>query len=104
MWPFNKKNGKPVMYEMFGGWGNRIEWDDFHKRTVRGWKQRRPVVGDLLKTPMQSGNDGVFRFISVEYADDPRDLFYGKLEGDGYLSDFKGEYIPEKEVKVTFLV
>jgi len=103
MWPFKKKE-KPIMYEMFGGWGNRIEWDNFQERTVRGWKQRRPVVGDLVKTPMASGADGVFRFVSVEYANDPSDMFYGQLEGLGYLSDFKEEYTPESEVKVTFLV
>lgn len=103
MWLFKKKE-KPILYEMFGSWGNRIEWQDFQKREVRGWKQRRPVVGDLIGMPMQSGNDGVFRFTEVEYMEDPRDMFFGKLEGIGYLSDFKGEYIPESEVKVTFLV
>jgi len=95
---------KPVMYEMFGGWGNRIEWFDYQKRKVHGWKQSRPVVGDLIRMPMQSGSDAVFRFTGVEYCDDPRDMFYGQLEGIGYLSDFKDEYIPESEVRVTFLV
>jgi len=105
MWPFKKlKRGKPIMYEMFGGWGNRIEWLDFAKREVQGWKQTRPKVGDLIRTPMKSGNDGVFCFTSVEYLDDPRDMFFGQLEAIGYLSDFRGEYTPESEVKVTFLV
>jgi hypothetical protein len=102
MWPF-KKNGKPVMYNMFGEWGNRIEWQDFKKRTVRGWKQRCPRVGDLIKCPMQSGSDGVFKITSVEEMTDPPDMFFAETEGVGYLDDLKEEYTPESEIKVTFL-
>ncbi len=102
MWPF-KKDGKPVMFEMFGGWGNRIEWQDFAKRTVRGWKQKTPKVGDLIKCPMQSGNDGLFRVTSVEQMSDPADMFFAETEPVGYLNDYKGDYTPESEIKVAFL-
>lgn len=98
-----RKKEKPVMFEMFGGWGNRIEWRDFGKRTIRGWKQKSPKVGDLIKCPMASGRDGLFRVTSVEEPGDPRDMFYAETEPVGYLGDYEGEYIPESEVKVTFL-
>lgn len=98
------KKEKPMMYEMFGGWGNRIEWFDFQKRKITGWKQRRPVIGDLIKCPMESGNDGLFRVTSIEYMSDPRDMFFADTEPVGYLKDYKGEYMPESEVKVSFLV
>lgn len=115
MWPFRKKQATveevkeektvPVLYEMFGGWGDRIDWQEIGERTVHGWKQKRPVVGDLVKAPMASGKDGLFRFIEVTYMTDPPDMFFGKLEGIGYIDDFKGEYTPEAERKdrVTFL-
>lgn len=99
----SKKAEKPIMFEMFGGWGNRIQWEDFSKRTIVGWKQKTPRIGDLIRCPMQSGNDGLFRVTSVEESGDPADMFFAETEPAGYLDDYKGEYIPESEVKVAFL-
>lgn len=103
-----KPKVKPVMYEMGGGWGNRITWQDLPKRKIVGWKQRTPVVGDLIKCPMESGKDGLFRIISVDKKTDPPDMFFADTEPAGYFEDYKDEYITEKEeretrTKLTFL-
>lgn len=102
MWPFKKKR-VPVIFEMFGGWGNRIQWQDLPKRTIVGWKQKDPIPGDLIRCPMESGRDGLFRVTSVEKPGDPADMFFAETEPAGYFDDFKGEYTPESEVKVAFL-
>ena len=93
---FSKK-GKPVMYEMFGGWGNRIEWLNYNNGKIAGWKQRKPVIGDLIKCPMESGKDKLFRVINVKYMADPQDMFFADTEDAGYFEDYKEQYTPEEE-------
>ena len=91
------------MFEMFGGWGDRIDWQNFTKRQIVGWKQVKPKVGDLIKCPMESGDDGLFRVTRVEHMHDPADMFFADTEPVSYLRDYKGKYTPEAKEKITFL-
>ncbi len=92
----------PVLYEMSGGWGDRIEWSTIGSR-VTGWKQRIPEVGDLISSPMQSGKTGLYRVTDVEQMLDPRDMFFADVEEAFYLDEYEGEYTLDKERKATFL-
>ena len=94
----------PTLYEMFGGWGNRIEWFDIANRKISGWKQRRPVVGDLIRCPMESGKSCLFKVISVNYMSDPADMFFAETKPIGYMEDYKGKYVLDAVRKSTFLV
>ena len=75
------------LFNIGGGWGNRIEWFSWGKRKVNGWKTPMPVVGDILHSPMASSKIGVFKFISVEPCGNPSDMFFATLEDIGYTDD-----------------
>ena len=71
-------------YSVGGTWGNAIQWSDWDSRRVVGWKSRKPVVGDILKSTMGSGKVAVFEFTAVEYKDSPSDMFFGTVRDIGY--------------------
>jgi hypothetical protein len=77
----------PKTYEIGGGWGNTIQWFNYDKRRVTGWKQCKPRAGDILESRMESGKTGVFKFVEVEHCSDPHDMFFATVEDIGY----KGE-------------
>jgi hypothetical protein len=77
-----------------GGWGRHVEWgpgdykpDENGTVGVWGHMPHEPQPGDLLIATMTSGTDGVFRFVSVERCADPPDMFFGRVEPVGYVTD-----------------
>jgi len=87
-------------FALGGGWGNAINWQDWERRRVVGWKQRHPKMGDRLDAEMQSGRVAVFRFTNVEPCLDPRDMFFASVEDMGYADDFP---LPPVEKRSLFL-
>lgn len=75
-----KPRGDARRYEIGGAWGNSVQWFDVAKRSVVGWKEPRPRVGDILKSPMKSGRIALFVFTEVYYKHDPPDMFFGTVE------------------------
>lgn len=67
-----------------GTWGDKVEWFHVGTRRVTGWKDERPIVGDILKSPMASGRVGIFVFTDVELMRDPPDMFFGTVEFHSY--------------------
>jgi hypothetical protein len=67
-----------------GSWGASVQWNDIERRRVHGWAEPRPVMGDILKSPMASGRVGVFVFTGVDLCRDPPDMFFGAVEFIGY--------------------
>ena len=73
-------------YVVGGGWGNRIEWSNRKEFpgegpfSVTGWKDVRPVVGDVLYADMRGGKRRKFVFSYVEIMLDPPDMFFGKVD------------------------
>ncbi|MFW6009077.1 MAG: hypothetical protein ACOCP8_07430 [archaeon] len=82
----NKKEYLGV-YKIGGGWGDRIEWFDFKKRKVVGWKNNKPQKFDLLISKMESGKVVVFTFINIEYCSDPHDMFFGIVKEIGFANE-----------------
>jgi len=87
------KRGKEVrLYEMGCGWGSRISIWHWPERegdrcTVHGHKNPRPVKGDLLLIPMQSGKTLLAQFIAMELCNDPPDQFFADVKEVGYVED-----------------
>ena len=79
-----KPRGDARTYETGGTWGNSIQWFDVTKRSVVGWRTPRPRIGDILKSPMQSGRIGLFVFTEVHYKQDPPDMFFATVEHLNY--------------------
>jgi len=82
------------------GWGNSIQWST-PPREVRvgplrrrkvvgrmvGWLPRKPRVGDLIITPMQSGRDAIFRVDEVENAPNVSDMFWANVTFTHYTDE-----------------
>ena len=82
-----KKTTEPTIWIQADhqGWGNAINWTDYEKCQISGHIDKMVnggiKVGDLIHTPLKSGNIGVFEFIEVSYGNrDPRDLFFAKVK------------------------
>lgn len=91
-----KKEQRPEMvryYELGGGWGNSIRFNDEAQTRVVGWKSPRPVKYDLLFAKMNSGKTGVYEFTKVEWCLDPHDMFFGDVQFLGYEGEIE---LPEK--------
>lgn len=75
----------PYEYSTAGGsWGMHVEWLDYKVGRVWGHHLRIPKPGDILRSNLQSGRVGIFRFINVEQQTDPDDMFFGTVEAVGY--------------------
>ena len=70
----------------YNSWGNRISWRDFEKRSIGGHCLNLRV-GDELRCKMESGGVGRFIIIEIDYCQDPRDQFFGKVVFFGYFED-----------------
>jgi len=71
-------------------WGNKIDVFDWDKRTIVGWMQVKPEVGDEIRIKMQSGKIGRFSITSVETYLDPKDMFFAQFKEIGYLNSNAG--------------
>lgn len=75
-------------YEIGGGLGNSVAWDDVNKFgkpftektkfSVHGFQRFRPKVGDILKGEFEKSTMW-FRFISVKLYTDPSDMFHAEV-------------------------
>lgn len=79
-------SGDTRLYQLGGGWGNRIEFYRW-PTVVVGWLQQRPRPGDLLMGEMQSGRIGVWRFVDVDMKLDPPDMFFADVMPMGYAGE-----------------
>jgi hypothetical protein len=82
-----KKTNEPTLWIQADhqGWGNAINWDDYEKCSLSGHidktNQGGVKVGDILHTPLQSGNIGVFEITEVSYFNrEPLDMFFAKAK------------------------
>ena len=66
------------------GWGDRISWFSFEKRSVSGHMEAQPKVGDVMTCELASGRVGAFVFIDVRQCSDPRDMFFGTVKDLDY--------------------
>jgi hypothetical protein len=73
------------IFEIGGGWGDAIHWQDTENPRVVGWKTPMPREGDILVSPMESGKRGKFVFGKIEACGDPRDMFFASLRFLGYV-------------------
>lgn len=67
---------------MGGTWGDRLEWcsDTENSRgKIVGWKTPKPIVGDLLLAPLQSGRIGAFVIQSIEPTEGVHDMFFADV-------------------------
>lgn len=64
-----------------------LYWFNYEQQKLVGWKSPRPEAGDIFLVPMQSGRMGKFIFKDVDYCMDPKDMFFGIVEGVGYADD-----------------
>ena len=71
------------LFPLGGGWGHRIEWQCCGVQIV-GWMQSRPVVGDVVLSPMVSGKTGAHVILRVERPGDPHDMFFADVALAGY--------------------
>ena len=91
-----KPSKEAVTFEAGGGWGDAIGYSEYPYR-VHGWKQRKPVKGDVLTTQMKSGKMLVSIFQQIDRCGDPPDMFFAVVEPIGY-SDEVNFTLPEKHV------
>ena len=96
-----KPSEDAVLYEHGEGWGDSVIYNAFPNR-VSGHKQRRPQVGDVLTTKMQSGKVLVSIFQNVRNMSDPQDMFFATVEPVGYAEDIDFK-LPEKYIHKGFI-
>lgn len=77
-----KPKKEPFHYHMqdYQHWGNSIRWTDWPKMKVHGHLSRLPEVGDTLSCDFKSGETHQFKFTSIEYCNDPRDMFFASVK------------------------
>ena len=66
------------------GWGDRVGWFDFDSRRIEGHMSNTPSVGDHIIAKMQSGKNGVFEIIKVDWCFEPQDQFFATVKDIGY--------------------
>lgn len=69
------------------GWGDLIAWNDFEKRRLYGFLQRKPEVGDEVRFKMSSGKVARFAILNVEHAGDPPDMWFADAMDIGYVGE-----------------
>ena len=77
----------PVITIGEGYWGNVMEWNNFAKRKVHGWRPRPPVIGQRVEAEMQSGRTAVFEIENVKTMLDPPDMYFATLKDIGYKDE-----------------
>ena len=89
----NKPEGIPRLFQLGGGWGNRIEFYRWPTGIV-GWKGDPPREGDYVMGEMTSGEIGVWRVIDVNRMLDPADMFFADVMWLGYVgTDVSKEWL-----------
>lgn len=102
MWPFKRKPKEPTLllkpradadlYQIGGGWGDRISWWPENQLThVSGHKTPKPQAGDVLICEMKSGKTGVWIFQNIDHCGDPPDMFFADVNPIGYSDEIDFE-------------
>lgn len=62
-------------------WGNSISWFNIDSYRITGFSHQdsRINVGDYILSEMQSGKIARFVVLSIDYEDDPKDMFFADL-------------------------
>lgn len=87
------KRGKEVrLYKMGGGWGSAINVCRWPKKLgdkyeVSGHKNPKPVKGDLLLIPMESGKTLLTMFVDTQPCNDPPDMFFAEIKKVDYVDN-----------------
>jgi len=87
------KRGKEVrLFKMGGGWGDAINMWRWPKKLgdickVEGHKNPKPIKGDLLLMPMESGKTLLTQFTKVEPCGDPPDMFFADIKEVDYVEN-----------------
>lgn len=63
-------------------WGNSISWFNIDNYRITGFSHQdsRINMGDYILAEMQSGKIARFVVLSIDYEDDPKDMFFADLE------------------------
>lgn len=63
-------------------WGNSISWLDCDNYKITGFSKQpdKIEVGDYILSEMQSGKIARFVVKSIDYKNDPIDMFFGSVE------------------------
>ena len=69
------------------GWGNSINWFDWDTRKIHGHLKysNNLIVGDEIRSKMQSGNIGRFEVVEIKHMYNPSDQFFATLKDLGPL-------------------
>ena len=81
---FGKKEGRIFDMTSGSGWGNVVHFDR-NGIDVHGWLTPLPKKGDVILVRMKSGKVGKYIFTQVKPCGNPRDMFFGKVTGVGYV-------------------
>jgi hypothetical protein len=65
------------------GYDHGITWFSEKTSSVMGFHSRKPVVGDLLMVPMESGRIGYYVFTELRPQLDPHDMFFATVKPTG---------------------
>jgi len=82
---------KDMTFDIGGGWGDRIQIDEWPKKnneglaSVIGWKNPKPKKGDKLRVPLESGKTMLCEFVDVRYCGNPADMFFADIKSLNYI-------------------
>ena len=80
-----KTTGYVYNMDKHNSWGNSINWLNWDERKITGhFSNPRLEIGDTLLFTTRSGKIGKVIISSIEYCNDPIDMFFGKVIDDGY--------------------
>jgi len=78
------------IFQIGGGWGNSIQWQNWERRSIVGWKYRTPETGDILRCQLTRGW-ARFVFTKIDRCMDPKDMFFADVRDLGYEADLEGQ-------------
>jgi hypothetical protein len=68
-------------------WGDCVYFLRWEDRAIAGHFLPQIRIGDFLISAMDSGKLAKFEIIEIEYARDPRDMFFGKVKDVCYVDE-----------------
>jgi hypothetical protein len=78
---FNKPLPRGKTYDMSKScYGHSIQWTNWPDMCIHGWMNPRPLRGDVVICKFQSGKILEFQITSVEYCNDPNDMFFAYVK------------------------
>jgi hypothetical protein len=71
------------------GWGDSISFLDWDSMQITGHMTPLPEVGDYMTIKMESGKNALFKITKIEPCGNPKDQFFGEVQGLGYIEDIQ---------------